>query len=261
MALRLKIDLHLHSAEDVSEIIAGHTELIPAKQLIDMAVAKRYDALSFTHHGMLFQNREILYYAQKKGLLLIPGVEAFIEQRHVILINFTKNVFINTFDDLRKYKNDNMLVIAPHPYYTAGISLGHLLEKHIDLFDAIEYCHYYYGPFNFNRKAVRIARKHQLPLIGNSDTHHPMQFGTTYSYVYAEARSIPAIIRAIKAGQVEYVSHPLTFFHFYRETYWILEKLPYELRMRMRHILRGTSRRIMNRAISLHRRIKNAGLP
>ncbi|MBN2009709.1 PHP domain-containing protein [candidate division KSB1 bacterium] len=259
MPVRLKIDLHTHSAEDCSEVVSGHTDLIPAFKFIDLAVAKGYDAISFTHHGMLYQDRDVLRYAQKKGLLLIPGVEAFIERRHVLLINFTQKKYITTFEDLRACKHDNMLVIAPHPYYSAGISLGHYLERNIDLFDAIEYCHFYYGPLNFNRKAVRIAKKYGVPLVGNSDTHHPMQFGTTFSYVHAEERSIPAIIQAIKQGQVQYVSYPLSLPQFISETFWILQKLPYEIRMHLRRRVYRASRKVLHRVVNLRNQFGRNG--
>lgn len=251
MSLKLKIDLHTHSAEDVAEIVAGRTDLIPAKKFIDMAVEQKFDAISFTHHGINFNDPHVFQYAKDKGLILIPGVEAFINRMHVLLINFSEKKYILTFDELRKYKNDDMLIIAPHPYYLAGICLGSKLEKNIDLFDAIEYCHYYYGLFNLNRKAVRIAKKYNLPIVGNSDAHHKMQFGGTYSYVYTEERSIPAIISAIKQGRVEYVSNPMSFTDFLYETRWLFEKAPYEFQIRARSLLKSTTSRILRKMLTM----------
>jgi len=251
MAIKLKVDLHTHTAEDVSEIIGGRTNLIPAKDFIDLAVQHQFDALSFTHHAVMFNNPDVHQYARSKGLLLIPGVETFIRRKHVLLINFTEKKHILTYEDLKKYKKDSVLVIAPHPYYVAGMCLGNDLEKYIDYFDAIEYCHFYYKFFNLNRKAVRIARKYNLPLVGNSDTHHPRQFGTTYSYVYAAEKSIPAIISAIKQGQVEYVSHPLSFNDFLFEIKWLIEKIPYEIQMKFRHHLNNSSAKFIRKIVNL----------
>ncbi|MCI0512974.1 hypothetical protein L0128_07185, partial [candidate division KSB1 bacterium] len=81
-----------------------------------------------------------------------------------------------------------------------------------------------------NRKALDVAQKHQLPMVGCSDAHFKHQFGTTYSYVYAAEKSIPAIIAAIKAGKVEYVSTPLPFYRVCWISIWALFKLPYYLR-------------------------------
>jgi len=251
MSLKLKIDLHIHSAEDMSELVAGRTDLISAKKFIASAVSQKFDAISFTHHGMLFHDAEVTKYAEEKGLILIPGVEAFINKMHVLLINFTEKKFVFTFDELKQIKHDEMVVIAPHPYYLASICLGKQLEKHLELFDGVEYCRYYYKLFNLNRKAVRIAQKYQLPLIGNSDAHHLRQFGTTYSYVYSEKKSIPAIISAIKQGRVEYVSHPPAFNDFVHETKWLFEKVPYEIQMLMRRVFRKSSYKIKSKLPSI----------
>ncbi|MBD3290417.1 hypothetical protein GF337_16555 [candidate division KSB1 bacterium] len=241
MSLKLKVDLHIHTAEDVAEIVGGRTDLLPARRFIDLAVKMGYDAISFTHHGVLYNDPRVFKYAADRGLILIPGVETFINRKHVLLLNCTARKHILTYHDLRRYKDENVLVIAPHPYYLVGMCLGRDLKKNIDMYDAIEYCHYYYKLFNPNRKALRVARKHKKPVVGNSDAHYRDQFGTTYSYVYAEEKSIPAIIRAIKAGKVEYVSHPRTFQQFVDETRWILEKLPYEIQMKMRSQLKRSS--------------------
>lgn len=247
MTYKLKVDLHTHTAEDISEIVGGRTDLIPAKRFIDMAIDNGYDALSFTHHGLMFNNPRVFDYAQTRGLILIPGVETFINRKHVLLINFTDRKHILTWEDLRKYKNENMLVIAPHPYYFVGACLGRELKKHIEYFDAIEYCHYYYKILNPNRKAVRIAKKYHLPLVGNSDTHYKAQFGTTYTIVYAEQKSITGIVQAIKKGRVEYVSHSPTLEQFIDETKWIFEKIPYELQMKLRKFLKRSSRRFLKK--------------
>lgn len=250
MPLKLKVDLHTHSAEDIAELVAGRKGLIPAKEFIDLAIEHKFDAISFTHHGVQFNDRSVFNYAKERGLLLIPGIEIFINRKHVLLINFNEKRYIHTFEDLKKYSNDHMLVIAPHPYYLAKICLGRELEKHIEYFDAIEYCHYYYKFFNLNKKAVRIAKKYNLPLIGNSDTHHMIQFGTTYSYVYAEEKSIPAIITAIKQGKVEWVSHPQPLRKILFETKWLVEKAPYELQMEFRKRLKKSSTKFIKKVLS-----------
>lgn len=239
--MRLKVDLHLHTADDLVEIVAGRKKLISPKQMIDMAVAQNFDAIAITHHGVQYSNYELKEYANRKGLLLIPGVETFIQKKHVLLINFSTKKHILTYQDLLKYKTDDVLVIAPHPFYLVSECVGNDLIRYRECFDAVEFCHYYYKIFNLNKKALRVAQKLNLPVVGNSDAHRSFQFGKTYSYVYAEEKSIPQIIRAIKQGKVEYVSHPLTLFEFLKETLWLLEKLPYVLNITLRKVALRTS--------------------
>ncbi len=245
--MKLKVDLHLHTANDLVEIVAGRKKLIPPKELIDMAAEQNFDAIAITHHGVQFSDAELSEYAWQKGLLLINGVETYIQRKHVLLINFSTKKHILTYQDLASYKNEDVLVIAPHPFYLVSECVGNDLIQNRNCFDAVEYCHYYYKLFNPNRKAIRTAQKLNLPVIGNSDTHRHFQFGKTYSYIDAEEKTIPAIIRAIKQGKVEYVSHPLSFREFVKETFWIFEKLPYVIKVSLRRLALLSSRPFLMR--------------
>lgn len=260
MALKLKVDLHVHTANDLVEIVAGRKKLITPKQMIDMAVEQNYDAISITHHGVQYNDKNLIEYAKQQGLLLIPGVETYIQKKHVLLINMTTKKHILTYQDLARYKTDEVLVIAPHPFYLVPECVGDDLIRYRDCFDAVEYCHYYYKFINFNRKALRVARELKLSVIGNSDAHRLFQFGKTYSYVYAEQKTIPAIIQAIKQGRVEYVSHPLTLREFLRETVWLFEKLPYIMNIAVRKIALRTSRPFLIRKFATPKYVKNARL-
>jgi len=241
MALKLKVDLHIHTSNDLVEIVAGRKKLITPKEIIDMAVEQNYDAIAITHHGVQYYENKLINYANQKGLLLIPGIETFIQRKHVLLINFSTKKHILTYQDLAKYKSEEVLVIAPHPFYRFAICVGNDLFRHRECFDAVEYCRFYYKKFNPNRKAIEAAKQLNLPVIGNSDAHRRFQFGKTYSYVYAEQKTIPAIIQAIKQGKVEYVSHPLTLVEFLKETLWLMEKLPYVLNIALRKVALRTS--------------------
>jgi len=229
--LKLKIDLHCHTSFDlIEEKVCGRKGLIHPKELIDAAIAKKFDAISITHHGILFHNEPIERYAKSKGLLLIPGVESYIDQKHILLINFSSIKNIHRYEDLCRAKNDSGLIVAPHPFYMTAQCIGRNLIRHIDCFDAIESSHFYFSIFNPNKKAQRVARHFNLPVIGNSDTHLKFQFGTTYSLVEAEEKSIPAIIKAIKQGKVECVSHPLQLKLFVKGLFWSLGEIPITLK-------------------------------
>jgi len=234
--LKLKVDLHLHNSEDISESLKKNKGMPSPKEFIDMAIQQGFDAIAFTHHGLLYHDPETIKYAKKKGLILIPGIEAFIDRKHVLLINYIKKKHILNFETLRQEKSTDMLVIAPHPYYKTRVCLEDQLERNLDCFDAIEYCHFYTRLINPNRKAIRLAQKASLPLIGNSDAHFARQFGRTYSYVYARERSIPSIVEAVKAGRVEYVSQPLSLGSLLYISACFLWKLPYLTELLMRKI-------------------------
>ena len=84
------------------------------------------------------------------------------------------------------------------------------INRHPDLFDAVEYNAMHTASLNFNTRAKRWARAHGKPMVGNGDVHRLAQLGTTYSLVDAE-RNPSAICQAIAAGRVRVVHHPLSW--------------------------------------------------
>lgn len=204
---KLKINFHLHTGQDPIEAIK-HSE----HQLIDEAARLGYDALSITCHNALIFSDDLKAYAEKKGILLIPGIEKSIQHQHVLIINATVEAQkIQNFEELREYKktHSECFIIAPHPYYPGRICLKENLEKHINLFDAIEYSWYHSKRFNKpNKKAVKMAEKHHKPVVANADNHILKYLNHTYSLVRAE-KNIESIFKAIKANEIETVSHNL----------------------------------------------------
>jgi hypothetical protein len=80
--------------------------------------------------------------------------------------------------------------------------------KYLNLFDALEYCHFYSPMINFNQRALEVCQSFGFPLVGNSDAHFLSQLGTTYSLIYAE-KNLESIFTAIRRNKVEVVSRPL----------------------------------------------------
>ncbi|MGH7377195.1 MAG: PHP domain-containing protein [Candidatus Methylomirabilales bacterium] len=204
----LKMDLHLHTREGEGFIAYD------ARDLIDRAAGTGFQVLSITNHDTLTFSEPLAAYARDRGILLIPGVEATIEGRHVLLYNIDVSPDrVRTFADLRRLKTPEWLVVAPHPFFPGPTSLRRRLPGELDLFDAVEFCHFYTRGIDFNRRAVRLAREAGLPLLGGSDTHFFGQFGTTYSLMEGEM-TVASVLAAIKGGQVAVVSKPLTLREF-----------------------------------------------
>lgn len=201
----LKTDLHTHAGIDEHHKL-DHTP----KQLIDRAYQLKYDVLSITNHNKLTYSKDLARYAKKRGILLIPGSELKIEGKEVLVINITEKLKnkIKTFTDLEKYKNENILIMAPHPFYPDPKSLQSKLIKNIKLFDVIEFSHFYLSWITFNTKAVETAKTYKLPLIGTSDCHMMEQFGSTYTLVNAK-KNIGSVLGAIRKKRVKLVTKPL----------------------------------------------------
>ncbi len=199
----LKIDFHIHSKEDPHDFLRND-----AYKIIDIMAARGFDAIAITNHNRFTWSERLRDYAKERGVILIRGVERTIKRRHVLLINFPGEISdYRTLNDVEGAKREDNLVIAAHPYFPMPTASGILLDSRPEVFDAVEYCHYYVKNLNFNNWAVSRAFEMGKPLIGNSDAHVTRQIGRTYSIVKAE-KNPEAIIRAIKEGRVKVVSRP-----------------------------------------------------
>ena len=203
----LKADFHIHTSEDPRDYIR-----YSALELIDMAHDLGYQVLSITNHDKCTYSSYLRDYAKERGIILLPGMEATIEKKHVLLINFPfEDLSISTLKDLYKLSNERGLIIAPHPFYPSPVALGRKFIEHLKVFDAVEWSHFYSKRINnFNLKMERIAKKANIPIVGTSDAHQRIQFHTTYTLVDSEFDEM-AVIEAVKTGRVEIITNPMPF--------------------------------------------------
>ena len=200
----LKADFHIHTSEDREDLIR-----YSATELIDMAAFHGYSALAITNHNLNIWTEWLRDYARERGIVLISGMEATVEGRHVLLYNFDfAELSVNCLHDLYALKDRDNMIIAPHPCYPSTVALRKLFFKHIHLFDAVEVSHFWCRTINFNKKAIETAEKYRLPLVGTSDAHQRRQFHTTWSEVDAMPHPV-AIMDAVKAGKVRVCTSPL----------------------------------------------------
>ncbi len=205
----LKIDFHIHTADDCKESHLGYS----SKDIIDKASKLGFNAISITQHDWFQFNDELFNYAKSKNILLIPGIEKTIEGVHVLLINLKSDLKILKLSELSKLPDD-VLIIAPHPFYPFGYSLKNKLLKHRHLFDAIEFSAIYLNSFNkYNKKVLSFAKKFGKPVVGNSDLHNLNLFNCTYTLVDSKL-TVNSIIESIKVGKVVLKTKPLSLSQF-----------------------------------------------
>ncbi len=213
--MKLKANLHFHSKEDPLDFIEYN--LFDG---IDKAIELGFKVLATTCHTKVVATNHHKKYAAEKGILLIQGIEANIHEKwkrkrsHVVILNCDERAAnIHTFEELKCYKQEHpeIFVIAPHPYFFAHVSLNRLLEKHIDLFDAIELSWFYTLWYNPNTRAAKTAKKFNKPFIATSDTHF-LEFMNT-SFVTVDSEKTPAaFFKAIKNFNYINTTAPRTLF-------------------------------------------------
>ena len=202
----LKVELHSHTSEDPIDYIPHSS-----RDLIDRAAALGFDALAITLHERRLDPAPLASYAAERGILLIPGIEQTIEGRHVLLLNFSRAAeYVKSFDDLRRLRaQEPGLVVAPHPFFPTGSCLGGMMDRHADLFDAVERNAMFTSTLDFNLRAEQWAGIHGKPVVGNGDVHRLYQMGTCFTLVDA-APAADAICDAIRNGRVTVRAEPLS---------------------------------------------------
>jgi predicted metal-dependent phosphoesterase TrpH len=201
-----KADFHLHTKEDpYDKKVVKHS----SEELIERAASLGFEVLCITNHNHITYSPYLREYAKMRGILLMPGTEVTIESKHVLLINYLGPLDFKKVADLARLKNTKTVVIAAHPFFPGSTTLKKKLLKNIDVFDAIEYCHFYRRFINFNRKAVLASREHKKPMVGTSDAHALEQMNFTYSMVEAQSKTSDAIVLALKQGRVKVVTRPI----------------------------------------------------
>ena len=200
---RLKADFHTHCADDPCDELHHSAEM-----LIEAAAQSHVDVLAITCHEYVAHTARLEVYAHVRGILLIPGIERTIDGRHVVILNpDSEQAAASTFAELRQLGRRDAAFIAPHPFYPSIRALGRDLDANIDVFDAIEYCSLYMSGLNFNRRAMRLAKRSGLPMAGSSDTHELPYRDSTHTWVEAEP-TVQGVIEAIRAGRVSVATRP-----------------------------------------------------
>ncbi|MBI2655584.1 PHP domain-containing protein [Candidatus Woesearchaeota archaeon] len=235
--MQLKVDLHTHSQDDPVDKIR-HT----SRELVNLAVRGGYAALAITNHTDVFYSRDLDRLAEDHGLGLIPGMEANVNGKHVLLYCLKERQVIDELNRMSRQGNGDLsfdqvaalkergivtFVMAPHPYYLLEYCLGSQLAAHHDLFDLIEVSPFHTNSplpkswaswdfLNRNKMAEVIAHRFGIPLFASSDAHDIRKFGKAHSLVEAEPTldSIVSVLQSRDQRKIEPITKPLSLFRY-----------------------------------------------
>ena len=243
----IKVDLHIHTVDDPKDIID-----YSAHQLLERARELGFGVLAITLHDAVFDRPEVFAEANEMGILLIRAAEMRIEGADIILLNVSaaEVARLRTFADvraLRTARGDSIFTIAPHPFYILGGSIGSRLLREIDCFDAIEFCHFHYGPFNPNRRASKVAARYGKPLIATSDAHRLHAFGRHFTSMPRPAELTCAnVFATLRTGPLRLTSPSCTMKDLLSAVYFIF--LSHPARLRRHRCMPPQSRHVVSAA-------------
>jgi predicted metal-dependent phosphoesterase TrpH len=203
-----RVELHSHCQGDPVDTDLRHDIFAH----LDRAKKVGLDAIAVTWHRKACVQPEAEAYAQQQGLLLISGMEAEIDHRHLVVLNVAEDDLPGetTWDGVRELRRrkPGVFVMAPHPFYPHPSCLGRRLRGNADCIDAVEWCILHVGwiprMMNPNLRAARWAQQHGKALVASSDAHTLDMIGKNASTVEAEALTPEAIFAGIRAGRVAF---------------------------------------------------------
>src|SRR5215472_9379376 len=230
----IKIDLHIHTLDDPKDAVD-----FSAHQLLERARSLGFRVLAITLHDAVFDRKEVFADAGAMGILLIPAAEVRLLGADVIVLNVTPEEIaqLRNFDDLRRLRarrGNSIFIIAPHPFYVVGGSIGSRLFSEIDCFDAIELCHFHFGPLNPNRQAQRVAARFGKPMIATSDAHRLYAFGRHYtSMPMPPALTVENVLAGLRSGPLRLTSPASSLSDFVSAIYFVFLAHPFRVRRKM----------------------------
>lgn len=233
----IKVDLHIHTLDDPSDAVD-----YSAHQLLERARALGFRVLAITLHDAVFNRQEVFDDAAAMGILLIPAAEVCLGGAHVLVLNVTGEELAKLKDfealrELRTQRGTSVFIIAPHPFYVFGSSIGARLLEEIDCFDAIELCHFYKGLFNPNRRAQKVAAQFDKPLVATSDAHRLHAFGRHYTSILRPPKlTAESVFNALRTGPVSLTSPPASFVDLVSTAYFIFLAHPFRRRRKHRRV-------------------------
>jgi predicted metal-dependent phosphoesterase TrpH len=210
-----RVELHSHCQGDPVDSYLGHTLF----QHIDRAKEVGLDAIAVTWHRKICAEPEAFAYARERGILLIAGMEADVDRRHVVILNLVEGDLPGdpTWNQIRalRLRKPEALVLAPHPFYPHPSCLGKIMNDHADCIDAVEWCiihvQWLPGRVNPNLRAARWAQKYGKTVVACSDAHSLAAIGKNASTVEADELTPAALFAGIRAGRVSFHRKSLEF--------------------------------------------------
>ena len=230
----IKVDLHIHTLDDPLDALD-----YSAHELLERARTLGFRVLAITLHDAVFDRPEVFADAASMGILLIPAAEVRLEGADVILLNVSAEEIapLRNLDDLaalRAHRGSSLFTIAPHPFYVLGGSIGGKLVERIDLFDAIELCHFWSRLFNPNKRAIELAEQFGKPLIATSDAHQLHAFGSNYTSIPEPTElSVGNVLDVLRRGELRLTNPPCSVIDLVSTIYFVFVVHPWRRRKRL----------------------------
>ncbi|WP_136717257.1 PHP-associated domain-containing protein [Halorientalis salina] len=188
------VDLHTHT-RFFHGFSSRSTPFDPVGAVLLSAVARHrgLDGLALTNHD---------YYTPLPvvgGVTAIPGIEVSSSRGHVLVVGpdppvATRVDGLAPPEVVELAHDRDCAAIVAHPYRNSTV-------REVDAdFDAIEVNGKHPRTSEWVR---RLADEHDIPVVGGSDAHYPVEVGRAFTRVEADRLTPESVVAAIRDGRVE----------------------------------------------------------
>ena len=191
------IDLHAHTRFFHGyPRAAAAFDPVGARALAWTAWARGLDGVALTNHDYY---REVGKRGRPASVRLVPGIEVSTTHGHVVVVGpdpprETEPGELSPGQVVDEAHDRNCAAILAHPYRNRTV-------RKLDLpFDAIEVNGKHPRTHTW---AAELADERDLPLVGGSDAHYPVEVGRAYTRIDVERPTPGAVAAAIRDGAVE----------------------------------------------------------
>lgn len=206
----MRYDLHIHTR------YSSCSNLEP-KKIIEQANKKRLDGIAITDHNTIKGALEVkklndkIDKRYKNNLKVIIGEEIMTDKGEILAYYLKKEIKPGKFEDvLKEIKKQNGIAVIAHPYSIGIIGRKNAKEDIFNDLDGIETINSR-AFFNFeNKKAIRKAKKLDLPQTAGSDAHFKFEIGRAYTEFEGDLKKALKENKTIPKGKNYFSLFPRT---------------------------------------------------
>ena len=166
----MKYDMHIHSKYSSDGIL-------DVKEIVKMAIKRGLNGIAITDHNTIKGGLEAIKY-ETDNLKVIIGSEIMTEKGEIIGLFLSKEIKPgNIYDVINNIRDQNGIVILPHPFDEMRHSSFQPEDEDIKFIDSIEVFNSRCLFQKYNKRAKEYAVKHDLGVTAGSDAHFSNEIG------------------------------------------------------------------------------------
>ena len=202
------IDLHAHTWP------RSHDSVLNPDDLVQRAKRAGLDAIVFTEHDTLWDERSVREMAEKHHFIVLAGVEISTDDGHMLVFGIDKYVFgMHRSDQLARYVEEaGGTMVAAHPYrrqmpwYVRNQEEYEQALERASRNPAYRFCDALEeingrGSEKENAFAKALCDRMGMPGTAGTDSHAIQDIGKCATYFEREIRDTRELIEEIKAGR------------------------------------------------------------